>query len=206
MEQYNKIGYSKDGITHLKNFVHPNDISTFVNYLDSLDGDGTFIQENASDEIRALLIFYENAAMAEVLMHYGEKYDIPFKSPARNKMHLVKWNHLENFDMPVHSDSETPSGKPAVVGQFYQYNITSISYLTDDYFGGEIAFPEFDLSIKPKAGDMLLFPSRYRHKINRLNSSHRYTMPAFFQFDVEDTIEEVYPPEGSNPSDLLFFE
>jgi len=206
MEQYNKIGYSKDGITHLKNFVHPKDIETFVNYLDSLDDDGTFKQEDVDHEIRALLIFYENAAMAEVLMHYGEKYGIPFKGYTRNPAHLTKWGMLTGSSMPVHSDSETPSGGPAIVERFYQYNITSLSYLTDDYSGGEISFPEFDLTIKPKAGDMLLFPSRYRHQILELKSGHRYTMPMFFQFDVEDTLEYVPSEEGKNPSDVLFFE
>lgn len=206
MEQYNKIGYSKDGITHLKNFVHPKDIETFVNYLDSLSDHGTFRQEDVSNEIKALLIHYENAVKQEVLLHYGQKYDIPFKDQPRNFLHLTKWGHLETFAMPVHSDSETPSGEPAIPGQFYQYNITTIAYLTDDYIGGEISFPEFELTIKPKAGDMLLFPSRYRHQILELGSAHRYTMPAFFQFDVDDTIEQLFPDGEGNPSDVLFYE
>lgn len=77
---------------------------------------------------------------------------------------------------------------------------------------GEIDFPEFNLTIKPKPGDMLLFPSRYRHRILTLESGHRYTMPMFFQFDVEDSIdvveniEQLRIAEGQDPSDALFFE
>lgn len=212
MEQYNKIGYSKDGITHIKNFVDGRDLEILVSYLDSEEGDGTFSQESVPGEIRALLLHYEHAALYEVQKHYGERYDIKFKDYARNPSHLTKWGMLTGSSMDVHSDSETPSGKPALVARFYQYNITSLSYLTDDYLGGEIDFPEFNLTIKPKAGDMLLFPSRYRHRILTLESGHRYTMPMFFQFDVEDFIdvegnsENLKSPEGQDPSDVLFFE
>ena len=208
MEQYNKIGYSQDGITHIKNFVNKNDLDILVKFLDeSGDGDSSsFTQENVPGEIRSLLIHYENAALSEVLKHYGEKYNIPFKMQARNHSHLVKWDMMKGFSMSAHSDSETPSGKPALVASFYQYNITSLSYLTDDYLGGELDFPEFNLTLKPKAGDMLLFPSRYRHRILELKSSHRYTMPMFFQFDVEDTVEAIEAEDGVNTSDVLFFE
>lgn len=206
MEQYNKIGYSKDGITHIKDFVNASDVDALVKFLDEQISDGTFRQEEVPGEIRALLVHYENAALSEVLKHYGERYSIPFKMQARNNAHLTKWNMLKGFSMNAHSDSETPSRKPALVGNFYQYNITSLSYLTDDYLGGELHFPEFELTIKPKSGDMLLFPSRYKHQILELKSEHRYTMPMFFQFDVEDTVEGIPTQEGTNPSDVLFFE
>lgn len=206
MEQYNKIGYSQDGITHLKNFVAEEDVKTFVAFLDAQDQDGAFRQDSVPGEIKALLLHYENSAMQEVLHHYGKKYDIPFKDLARNPAHLLKWGVLTGFSMSVHSDSETPSRKPALVANFYQYNITAIAYLTDDYLGGEIEFPEFDLIIKPKPGDMLLFPSRYRHCIRKLETDHRYTMPMFFQFDVEDTVEGILAEGHINPSDVLFFE
>lgn len=206
MEQYNKIGYSKDGITHIKNFIHEKDIETFVAFLDGQDTEGTLRQEEVPGEIKSLLIMYENAALSEVLQHYGQKYDIPFKKEARNHSHLTKWGMLTGSSMSVHSDSETPSGKPAIAGGFYQYNITSLSYLTDGYVGGELNFPEFDLTLKPRSGDMLLFPSRYRHRILELKGGARYTMPMFFQFDVEDNVDWVGVEQNQNPSDILFFE
>lgn len=206
MEQYNKIGYSKEGITHIKNFVAEEDRNVFVNYLSGIDEEGTFKQDMVPGEIKSLLMHYDKLVYHEVIEHYGNKYKIPFKPEPRQYAHLTKWGMLKGQSMSVHSDSETPSGQPAIVGGFWQYNITSLAYLTDDYLGGEIDFPEFDLTIKPKAGDMLLFPSRYRHRILELKDGRRYTMPMFFQFDVEDTIEMVTAEEGTNPSDVLFFE
>jgi Rps23 Pro-64 3,4-dihydroxylase Tpa1-like proline 4-hydroxylase len=41
--------------------------------------------------------------------------------------------------------------------------ISCLLYLNDDYEGGELYFPVQDLKIKPKAGDMILFPSGFEY-------------------------------------------
>jgi Rps23 Pro-64 3,4-dihydroxylase Tpa1-like proline 4-hydroxylase len=41
--------------------------------------------------------------------------------------------------------------------------ISVLIYLNDDYVGGEIEFPNFDIKIKPKAGTLVLFPSNYAY-------------------------------------------
>ena len=47
-------------------------------------------------------------------------------------------------------------------GPTYVCTISVCVYLNDDYEGGEIWFPRMDgLSIKPKAGDIVVFPSTY---------------------------------------------
>jgi Rps23 Pro-64 3,4-dihydroxylase Tpa1-like proline 4-hydroxylase len=53
--------------------------------------------------------------------------------------------------------------------QHYDGNIESgrvisvLIYLNDDYDGGEIEFPNFNLKIKPKSGTLILFPSNYAY-------------------------------------------
>lgn len=46
-------------------------------------------------------------------------------------------------------------------GPAYVTTVSVVAYLNDDYEGGEIYFPRFDLTIKPKAGDIVVFPSTY---------------------------------------------
>jgi hypothetical protein len=46
-------------------------------------------------------------------------------------------------------------------GPAYVTTVSVVAYLNDDYEGGEIYFPRFDLTIKPKQGDVLVFPSTY---------------------------------------------
>ena len=39
--------------------------------------------------------------------------------------------------------------------------LSSVGYLNDNYEGGELFFDKLNLKIKPKAGDLYLFPSAY---------------------------------------------
>mgnify|MGYP000379967471 FL=1 len=57
-------------------------------------------------------------------------------------------------------------------------NYSSVFYLNDDYDGGELFFPEFDLTIKPKLGDLITFPtnSMYMHAVKEVKSGTRYTI------------------------------
>lgn len=49
-------------------------------------------------------------------------------------------------------------------------------FLNDDFTGGELVFPEFDLKITPVAGDMVIFPSNhpYLHRVNPVQIGIRY--------------------------------
>jgi|TARA_B110000908_G_C10264681_1_gene462525 hypothetical protein len=42
--------------------------------------------------------------------------------------------------------------------------ISAICYLNDDFVGGELEFPNFDIKIKPQAGMLILFPSNYAYQ------------------------------------------
>jgi hypothetical protein len=58
---------------------------------------------------------------------------------------------------------------------------SSIIYLTDDYEGGEIEFLDYGIIHKPKAGDLILFPSKgVLHQVNPVISGKRATIVAFY--------------------------
>ena len=44
-----------------------------------------------------------------------------------------------------------------------QRQLSTVLYLNDDYTGGEIQFPRQKKTLKPKAGDVVLFPSHFTH-------------------------------------------
>ena len=57
-------------------------------------------------------------------------------------------------------------------------SISVLIYLNDDYEGGEIEFPNFNLKIKPKAGTLILFPSNYAygHIAHPVTSGTKYVV------------------------------
>jgi hypothetical protein len=54
--------------------------------------------------------------------------------------------------------------------------VSTAYYPNDDYDGGELYFPRLDVTIKPKADQLVIFPSSYAydHKILPITSGTRY--------------------------------
>ena len=63
-------------------------------------------------------------------------------------------------------------------GLFMTRKVSIVYYFNDNYDGGEIIFPRFDLEIKPKANQLLLFPANYiyNHNVNEVTKGTRYSM------------------------------
>lgn len=54
-----------------------------------------------------------------------------------------------------------------------------VSYINDDYEGGEISFPDHNITLKPKAGSLIMFPSQmpFMHEVKQIRSGTRYMVP-----------------------------
>lgn len=78
----------------------------------------------------------------------------------------------EGAELRVHVDNHTdPSLSWAV-----------IMYINDDYTNGELIFPDLNISIKPPAGSMVMFPTHegYLHGVNPPGPGPmRYVLPSF---------------------------
>jgi hypothetical protein len=64
-----------------------------------------------------------------------------------------------------------------------QETISLVSYLNDDYEGGEIEFPNQNVKIKPSAGSIIVFPSKapFFHISHKVESGNKYISPAFWK-------------------------
>jgi hypothetical protein len=96
---------------------------------------------------------------------------------------FVKYGPGQHFQ--IHSDH----------GYSYTCVLSSVGYLNDDYEGGELYFDKLGLTIKPKAGDLYLFPSSYvySHAAMPVTSGTKYSIVTML-----DYLETAHTPEYRN--------
>jgi hypothetical protein len=65
----------------------------------------------------------------------------------------------------------------------YHRRVSTIYYLNDNYTGGEINFPRFNITFKPKANQMILFPSTYvyNHSVSPVIEGERYAVVSWMK-------------------------
>ena len=98
------------------------------------------------------------------LDYYSQKYSIPIRSTENAQLlRYSKGQHLaEHFDR----------------ARFVPRILSLTYYIDDDYEGGEIEFVNFNLKIKSKKNQLLIFPSSnmYVHKVNPVISGSRHVI------------------------------
>jgi len=120
------------------------------------------------------------------------KYHCEFKSyePAQFLGYPVGGHYIE------HNDSETLDLDKGEWSTIADRDVSFLFYLNSEFGGGELEFPELGLTIKPKKGMMIAFPSykEYVHKVHPVTWGHRYTLVSWVatQKKLYDTI----PTEG----------
>ena len=158
----------------IKEFVSPQDAALVLDYAKSMEtsfnefGNGekefTFHSEFHDPNIESLVNFYGEL----VLKFVRDNYPGPFEDYDSSKTHIAKFD--EGFGMHEHFDSTKPN------------DIATLLYLNNNYSGGEIYFPGYDISIKPNAGDLVCFPDTpdFVHGVKPISNGIRYTIPRWF--------------------------
>jgi hypothetical protein len=195
-EKFDVIGKHKDNVTIINNFVNSQDLKIITDYLNTKTDDDEFlggkdlrleVVKLESPEVGNLVINYEEKIYEEIVKAFTTKHNVKVVRKPINPTHFVKW--APGMSSGLHADCETHDGKPAEAANFYKYNISVLVYPNDNYDGGEITFPDYGIVLKPKAGDLIIFPgnSYYKHTVEVVKSGIRYTMPSWYSFDVSDT-------------------
>jgi len=115
---------------------------------------------------------------------------------------------IENYMNPVYyneidkeSDVEKVSFKMARYGM--------IIYFNDDYESGDIHYPEYNFSYKPKAGDLVIHDARNIHAVKYVKSGYRYTHSSYISdifWVTKETADSMDRPEGRfNQEDSRFW-
>lgn len=84
--------------------------------------------------------------------------------------------------MGLHRDNVNPDDLINVFGV--------VIYLNDNYLGGEIYYPDIGLSVKPKAGSLVVHPAGLLHGVKEVEEGVRYMISTFVKGD-ESTVFEL---------------
>ena len=97
--------------------------------------------------------------------------------------HYIEHNDVETFD----------NGKWRRISE---RDVSFLFYLNSEFGGGELEFPELGLTIKPKKGMMIAFPSykEYVHKVHPVTWGHRYTLVSWVE--TKQKLYDTIPREG----------
>lgn len=90
---------------------------------------------------------------------------------------IIKWR--PGMEQRPHADKQMNDGRP---NPFPTYDINSLIYYNDNFEGGELYYPDYDLIVKPEPGLAVAHPGdiNYLHGVKRIISGERYTTPSFY--------------------------
>ena len=130
----------------------------------------------------------EQAVAACFREHIAPKYNCQFKS----------YEPVQFLGYPVgghykgHNDGEIFNDKTRQWERIMERDVSFLFYLNDQYGGGELEFYDLGLTIKPKKGMMIAFPSYkdFAHKVHPVTWGHRYSLVCWVetQKNLYDTI------------------
>ena len=130
----------------------------------------------------------EQAVAACFREHIAPKYNCQFKS----------YEPVQFLGYPVgghykgHNDGEIFNDKTRQWEKTMERDVSFLFYLNDQYGGGELEFYDLGLTIKPKKGMMIAFPSykEFAHKVHPVTWGHRYSLVSWVgtQKNLYDTI------------------
>ncbi len=163
-----------DKIKLVKGFMHQEDAMIISDYAKSIDSE--FSEFGNGEKEFTFHASFKDKDVKNLLDDYGiftlkfvrDNYEGPFNEFDSSKTHIARFT--EGFGMHEHFDSTKPN------------DIATLIYLNNDYTGGEIYFPEYNISIKPDAGDLICFPDtpEFIHGVKPILSGTRYTSPRWF--------------------------
>jgi hypothetical protein len=120
-----------------------------------------------------------NDAFRDVVASYLFHWDLDPRS--RESLRISRYSNGEFFGAHADDTYATPR------------TVSLVYYPNDDYEGGELEFIHFNKIIKPKAGQLFIFPSAYsyEHRIHEIRSGNpRWTIVTFLSFGEMSEIEE----------------
>lgn len=190
-----KIGTGFDNIRIIKNFVDPDDLaalqeSAVKNSSGNNDKKYTLPQDSS-------ILSIQKKYSDKIIENLEEHYNGISKIRPRPHFTASIAAYSEGFELLPHVD---------IVGYVQELgvrvdnaqdkwtgHISGMIYLNDDFEGGELYFPDWGISLKPKAGMFVSFPGSkyYVHGVKPVTAGKRFVLSTWTRFE-EAYGKEIY--------------
>jgi hypothetical protein len=175
LENVEKIGNSTQNIHIIKNVVSKEEHEKLISFaikIEQWEKQPWGVYRLSSHKMPNEIVEILSKIFKIAYDTFVKIYDVEVEPPKEKLFNIVKFE--EGYAMNLHVDTLSVSS----------LHLASVYYINDDYHGGEIRFPDHDLTIKPNANTLVLFPGNenYWHETLEVTKNNRYTSTKFFQF------------------------
>lgn len=183
----------------IEGYITPNDCARYIEYFDSKAGPGQPNMRNALGYASSLAASQVNGKTGvypgetdEINFELGDLYDRIKKEMVQHvgiPIDLCQSSYqvmLEGAYNNLHADAVKLDGTPIQPdGTPDELEFSGLLYLNnygEDFEGGEVEWPAFDMLYKPKAGDLVLFLGdvEHRHEVKKVLSGERKNIVFFW--------------------------
>jgi len=133
-------------------------------------------------ESPALKTMVEVWSRCEDLIREEVSMDIQLECPQ-----FTRWFPGDDI-WPSHADNCHPDGKP---NYSPHRSHGMVMYLNDDFEGGELVYPDFELTVKPEKGMMCIHTAGWEnnHGVRPVENGFRHTTVSFGTMDADFIVE-----------------
>jgi hypothetical protein len=174
-----KLGTDANTIKIVKNFLSEKEIEWLLSAW--LEKEKNIISNENLNKINILVneIKQNVIIKGEELFGFSLKEDDSINTPHNETFYILRRH--ENFVTDIHCDNFGDNKNTTYLWNGY---LASLIYLNDNYSGGELYFPEHNLTVKPEKGMLIAFPGNFfnRHGIFPAIGDGRFAMSIFLKF------------------------
>lgn len=154
----------KNGVLEVNKEIRDTD-AIYINYQDYVTT--SFINEQHEFSSKIASIFFEAFSPLEV--DYKQEHGLD--TSWHDSYGILRYS--EGQKVVNHVDDN----------KMFLRRMSIVYYLNDNYEGGEVIFPRFDVNYKPVANELLLFPSNYmyNHSVLPVTDGTRYSVVSWLR-------------------------
>ena len=182
-----RLGVDRNRIVEVPNFVSESMASSMVEYFKKEDRWGeTAFNGSHGAPVQAGYVKPSDFGLPDsIFMDVNAKLEeavsaVYNKSVTPSSIHAQKWDVGSSAN--PHSDNSDFDGNPTE--GFDNLKYVGILYLNSDYEGGDLYFPDHDISIHPNSGSMYIFSGGVEniHGVTEITRGTRYSIVSFWNF------------------------